>query len=213
MLKRFSVLLFALLLPLVACAQETETPVSYQEGTHYQRLDTPFTTRHPGKVVINEFFWYGCGHCFSFEPLVTAFTADLPEGIVFEGSPAMWNARMELHARAYYTAIALGKEAELHEAIFAAINVDRNPLATEDELADFFAKYGVEPEQFAKAFNSFGVSSQVRQADARARSAKIEGTPELVVNGKYRISSRMAGSQAGMLKVALYLAEKEKAAL
>ncbi len=66
-------------------------------------------------------------------------------------------------------------------------------------------------EDFSKAYNSFGVGSQVRQANSKARAAKITGTPEMMVNGKYRISTRKAGSQANMLKLADYLIEKERA--
>ena len=67
-------------------------------------------------------------------------------------------------------------------------------------------------EDFSKAIGSFGVSSQARQATARAKAAKITGTPEMMVNGKYRISTRKAGSQANMLKIASYLIDKERSA-
>jgi thiol:disulfide interchange protein DsbA len=97
---------------------------------------------------------------------------------------------MELHARAFYAAEALGVLDTMHPVIF----------------------HGVSEEDFNKAFNSFGVSSQVRQANSRARAAKITGTPSLMVNGKYHISTRQAGSQANMLKVADYLIEKERTA-
>ena len=52
----------------------------------------------------------------------------------------------------------------------------------------------------------------MNQANAVARSARITGTPELMVNGKYRVSTRKAGSQANMLKVVEFLIEKERAA-
>ena len=71
---------------------------------------------------------------------------------------------------------------------------------------------GVSGEQFSKAFDSFGVNSQVRQADSRARSARITGTPEIVVAGKYRVNTRGAGGQSQMLKIADYLIEKERSA-
>ena len=51
----------------------------------------------------------------------------------------------------------------------------------------------------------------MNQAEARARSAKISGTPSVMVNGKYLIEARKAGSQANMLKIAEYLVELELA--
>ena len=119
---------------------------------------------------------------------------------------------MELHAKAYYTADVLGVMDTMHLVIFQAMNVDRKRLSSEAEIGKLFAEHGVSEEDFSKAFNSFGVSSQARQASADARAAKITGTPEMMVNGKYRISTRKVGSQANMLKLADYLIEKERAA-
>ena len=119
---------------------------------------------------------------------------------------------MELHAKAYYTADVLGVMDTMHLVIFQAMNVDRKRLSSEAEIGKLFGEHGVSEEDFSKAFNSFGVSSQARQASANARAAKITGTPEMMVNGKYRISTRKVGSQANMLKLADYLIEKERAA-
>ena len=93
-----------------------------------------------------------------------------------------------------------------------AMIVDRKPLASEKEIAALFTGHGVSEADFTKACNSFGVSSQVRQAVATAKSAQITGTPALVVNGKYHVSGSKAGGQANMLKVVDFLIEKERAA-
>ena len=119
---------------------------------------------------------------------------------------------MELHARAFYTAEVLGVLDTMHPVLFQAMNVDGKRLSSEAEIQDLFVANGVDAEDFAKAFNSFGVTSQVNQATARAKAAKITGTPALMVNGKYHVSTRKAGSQADMLKVADFLIAKERAA-
>lgn len=212
MLKRqFLSLLVLLALPLAACAQGGGE--EYVEGTHYEVISTPIRTADPSKIEVTEFFWYGCGHCYNFEPMITQWKKSLAEDVDFVGSPAAWNKAMELHARAYYSAQVMGVLDTMHMAIFQAMNVDRQRLGSEDEIAALFAANGVDEEEFRKTFNSFGVTSQARQANARARSAKITGTPELMVNGKYRIDTRKAGSQANMLKIADYLIAKERAAL
>jgi protein dithiol oxidoreductase (disulfide-forming) len=206
---RFILLIAALLaLPLSVSAQETG---SYIEGTHYQVVTPVQRTRNPEQIEVVEFFWYGCGHCYNFEPVIAQWKKTIGEDVDFVPSPAMWNAPMEVHAQAFYTAQALGAIGVMHDALFAAINVDRKRMTDEDEIAQLFVANGVDAEAFSKAFTSFGVSSQVRQASARARGARITGTPELLVNGKYLISSRMAGGQAEMLKVADFLIEKERA--
>ena len=80
------------------------------------------------------------------------------------------------------------------------------------EIAALFTAHGVAEADFIKAFNSFGVSSQVRQAGATSKAAQITGTPALMVNGKYHVSGSKAGGQANMLKVVDFLIEKERAA-
>ncbi len=206
--KGIAVLLVLVMIPLAACAQEVSQ--TFEEGKHYEKLAKPVPTRNPGKIEVLEFFWYGCIHCYNFEPQLEAWKKTLPDDVVVEGSPAIWRKNpMEGHAKAFYVAQILGVYDTMHMALFSALNVDRNPLSSEAALADFFAKYGVNKEDFSKAYNSFGVNSQIRQAVARAKGAGITGTPELMINGKYRISGRMAG-EAGMLEVAEYLIAKER---
>lgn len=198
-----------LLLAPLALAQDNQ----WVEGEHYDVISPALRTSDTDKIEVVEFFWYGCGHCYTFEPLVTRWKQDLPDDVVFKGSPAVWNKPMELHAAMYYTADALGVKDELHGVLFQAMNVDGKRLGSEKEIRELFVANGVSAEDFDKAFDSFGVKSQVRQANSRARAAKITGTPEMMVNGKYRISTRKAGSQANMLKIADFLIEKERDAL
>jgi len=207
LLLSLSLLVFA---PLLACAQATGD--TYIEGENYDLITPPVRTADPDKVEVVEFFWYGCGHCYNFEPMIGAWKKTLPEDVEFRGSPAMWNKPMELHARAYYTAEVLGVLEEMNLVLFQAMNVDGKRLTSEAEIQELFVANGVEAEDFAKAFKSFGVSSQVNQASARARAAQITGTPAIMVNGKYHVSTRKAGSQADMLKIADYLIAKEQAA-
>ncbi|MEQ8801396.1 MAG: thiol:disulfide interchange protein DsbA/DsbL, partial [Haliea sp.] len=198
------------LAPLAIAAEDAQT---WEEGTHYDLITPVIRTADPTKVEVVEFFWYGCGHCYTFEPLVSRWKETLGDDVTFQGSPAVWNKPMELHAAMYYTADVLGVLDSMHTVMFQAMNVDGKRLASEAEIRKLFTDNGVSAEDFDKAFASFGVSSQVRQANSRARAAKITGTPEMMVNGKYRISIRKAGSQANMLKVADFLIAKERSAL
>ncbi len=207
MLKRILLTLSLLTLPFTAQAEET-----YVAGKDFDVISPAIRTANPDKIEAVEFFWYGCGHCYSFEPVLAKWKKTLSEDVTFRGIPAMWGGAMELHAKAYYAARALGVAEKMDQAIFQALNVDRKQLRTDGEIAELFAQNGVAEEDFYKAYNSFGVSSQVSQANATARAAKITGTPAMMVNGKYLIGPRKAGSTANMLKIADYLIEKERAA-
>jgi thiol:disulfide interchange protein DsbA len=145
--------------------------------------------------------------------MLEVWKKQLPADVDFKRSPAMWNDLMVVHAKAYFTAEALGVLDKIHKQIFKAINVDRNMLRDADALATLFTTYtDVDEETFRKTFDSFGVNSQVKQADARARSYGIAGTPELIVNGKYRVTGRSAGGRSEVLKVAEALIAQERAA-
>jgi thiol:disulfide interchange protein DsbA len=100
----------------------------------------------------------------------------------------------------------------VHMPIFEAIHVKREPVRTEADFAAIFAAQGIDSDKFTKAYNSFGMSSMVNQAKARVRGYRVQGTPEVIVNGKYRVSTRQAGGFEGMLSVTDFLIEKERRA-
>lgn len=211
MKRFFAVALLTLLAPLAALAQGS---TDYVEGQHYVRLDKPVRTMDPTKVEVVEVFWYGCHHCFTFEPMVKAWKQRLPESVDFQQSPAIWSGPMRLHAQAFYAAKALNALDKVHEPLFNALNVQGKKLLSKEEIRQVFVDQGVAAEEFDKAWGAFGVKTQVDQADARARSYRIGGTPEMVVNGKFRVSASMAGgSQAAMLEVVDYLIAQEQAQL
>ena len=207
------------LLPLSACQAETESAV-YEAGKHYEVLPQPVPTSSPDHIEVAEVFWYGCSHCFTFESLVSDWKKSLAEDTRFVGVPAVWHPDMALHAKAYFTAKALKVLDKVHLPIFEAMNIDKKKLKTEEEIAAIFVAQGVSAENFSKTFNSWGIAQQVKLYESKQRGYRTKGTPELVVNGKYRISTRrtddpnqaLAGGQAGMLKVATFLIEKERQA-
>ena len=187
----------------------------YQEGVHYELIEPTVHTGISDKVVISEFFSYGCGHCFNFEPLLESFETRLPEGVVVQRIPVIWNnnAGMKLLAKAYFAGQILDVLDPVHGAMFTAIHRQRKRIATPEAVRAVFVDSGVDAKNFERAFNSFGTDSMVRQAAARTEGARINGTPSLMVNGKYRIDTRQAGSQANMLKIAAFLADKELACM
>lgn len=188
------------------------TAAQYEAGKHYEVLPQPVATRDPAKIEVVEVFWYGCIHCFHFEPLLAAWKPKLGADVDLHGSPAMWNASMKVHAQAFYAAEALDVLDKVHIPLFKAMNDEKKRLASAEEIAPIFTAAGVSKADFEDAFESFGVTNQVSLADSRARSYRIQGTPEVIVNGKYRISASMAGGQAEMLKVADFLIAQERAA-
>lgn len=202
--KRISQVLVLALFSSLAMAAD------FVEGKHYVKLATPVAVSEPGKIEVAELFWYGCPHCFEFEPYIEPWIKTLPDDVRFERVPGTFSKLWKTHASAFYAAEALGIGEKLHADFFNRIHRQNQRLADNNSLAKFFAEYGVTETQAKKALKSFGVKSRVQQAGARLRGYQAMGVPGIVVNGKYRIDTGMAGSWTNMLKVAEFLIEKER---
>ena len=180
-------------------------------GTHYIELSAPVNTNDSSKVEVLEVFWYGCSHCFRFEPLIANWEAVMPADVDFGRFPAIWNGLMEVHAQVYYTAEAMDALDVVHEHVFTAINIEGNRLQNEGQIGALFAKYGINEDDFAKSFNSFSVRTKVNQAKQRMEAYEIRSTPNMIVNGKYLVATGQSVlTQADMLEVVDFLVEKER---
>ncbi|UTW44462.1 thiol:disulfide interchange protein DsbA/DsbL [bacterium SCSIO 12696] len=211
MRKLFSAVVSAFVLTLAMGCQASNE--EYKAGEHYFVLPQAVRTSDPQKIEVTEVFWYGCPHCYDFSGKVEPWAKNLPEDVVFVRNPSTLGRRTaEIHTRAYYTAKALNKADEMHKKLFAAYHQKKNRLKNERDISEVFAEAGVPRDQFSSVFNSFGVQSQSMQAQSRVSAYRVTGTPNLIVNGKYRISGQSAGSNEDMLKVAAFLIEKERQA-
>lgn len=202
-----SIFLIALL-PIAMCQAQDE---KYRAGVHYEVLPQAVRTANSSKIEINEVFSYTCGHCYTFEDVVEPWVEQLPADVDFQRTPAIWAPALEPYARAYYAALMLDALHQVHTPIFEAIHLRKQRLSSEQDFANIFIAAGVDAEKFSKAYNSFGMTSMVNQAKSRVRSYRTQGTPEIIVNGKYRVSTRSGGGFSGMLSVADFLIQKERA--
>ena len=214
MASRMSNSLYRALIAGLACLTFWSVPsvgAQYEEGVHYEVLDpqAPLSTSG-GRIEVSEYFSYGCGHCFQFDPVLTAWLETLPKDVVFDRTPAIWNDYYGNLAQTYYTLKAMDLLEALHLPVFEAIHIKRMNLSKQGIMGDFLEATGVEPDTFAKIFNSFGVRMSLQQAEARGRAYRASGVPTLIVNGKYRIEARAAGSTKDMLKVAEFLIQLER---
>lgn len=184
----------------------------FQAGKEYEVLSSPVPVAEPGKIEVVELFWYGCPHCYQFEPVINPWVEKLPQDVSFKRIPAMFGGIWNTHGQLFITLESMGVEKQVHDAVFAAYHQERKKLATPEEMADFLAGKGVDKDAFLKAYNSFGVKSRVEQAKKLGMAYQISGVPVLIVNGKYRFDLGSAGGPQQTLEVADFLIEKERAA-
>lgn len=183
------------------------------EGIEYKLVSPAQPTITKNKVEVVELFWYGCPHCFHFEPHLKEWLAKKPDNVVFYRVPAVFNPAWGLHARAYYTAKSLGlfdngKHA-FHDAFFNEIHVKKKSLKNKKALQSFFARFGVTAEDFNNTFDSFAVNTKVNRAAELSKRYQLQGVPSIIVNGKYRTDGPMANGRKGIIKVMDFLIKKE----
>ena len=164
------------------------------EGTDYKLIDTPDQVSGD-KVQVVEVFGYGCIHCADFQPYLAAWEKTLPSDVQFSYMPGPFGGLPDGFQRAYYAAQAMGVQQKSHDAIFKAVHVDKR-VATADDIPKLYADYGVDPKVFAATMQSFAVSAKIAQAQDQESRWGVEGTPTVVVDGKYRVQETAAGPAA-----------------
>ena len=187
-MKNLMLILAGLAFSGVAFAQDTTG--RFQEGVHYFAIDPPLNGQPVDGVRVTEVFSYLCNHCATFEPYMQSWKGRKPEGVEFTRIPvefgrAIWG----LYARAYVTADLLGVAEEAHVAMMDALWKERKQMRSMEEIAEFYAAYGVDPEKFVATSKSFAVDMRMKNEQKAVRDAGVSGTPAMLVNGKYRISA------------------------
>jgi thiol:disulfide interchange protein DsbA len=183
--------------------------MAFVAGNDYQLISPAAKTSLPDKVVVTEIFWYGCPHCFRFEPFVEKWSASLPEGVIFEQVPSSLNPRWTEHARAYYSFQMMGVLDQTHRAFFDAIHLKRQRLNSVDTIAEFVAERGLDEKIFREYYFSFPVETQLRKNIQKEKSYGHNGVPAVIVNGKYLVTGTLAGSNERMIQIMNFLVAKE----
>jgi thiol:disulfide interchange protein DsbA len=195
--------LLFLTLSLVSCTSEA----GFEVGKHYVEFGVSQQASVDGKIEVREFFWYGCPHCYRLEPYLEAWLEKRPADVAYVRTPGVARSWIS-HAKAYYAFEALGITEKVHRPFFDAIHKGGQKLADESSIKAFLANYGVDGESFRKAFNSFGVRTQVEKAKQLNFRYGVESVPSITIGGKYKTSASMAGSERQLMQVIDHLIEK-----
>ena len=200
-----AVLLALAWLPGAALAQSTP-----QAGRDYVEIPGGQAwAARPGRIEVAELFGYTCPHCAHFEPLLAQWKQRQGKDVDLALVPAVYGGAWDVWARAFFAASDLGLLPRSHEAVFAAIHRDgrlpRNPSA--QELGTFFSSYGVDGDRFRAAMADPKVDARMDRARKFAIASGAEGTPTLVVNGRYRVT---AASLEDALRITDWLVARER---
>jgi len=185
---RLATLLCGLLLTTACSAATPDTAaVPFTDGNQYVTLQAPYQRdSNSGKVEVVEVFSYACIHCAEFSTYADELRKSLPKGVEFKLVPAPFNDSWVPFARAYYAAKKLGVLDRTHDLLFEKKFKEQYPINTMTEIADFYASQGVNRDEFLKVANSPEVDAQIKKDLALIQAWGVDGTPTIVVDGKYR---------------------------
>jgi protein dithiol oxidoreductase (disulfide-forming) len=187
----------------------------WKAGTNYQPVvPAQSTSVAPGKVEVMEVFWLGCPHCFVLEPHMLEWLKKKPAYVEFVRVHVMWDSVKQAHAKLYYTLEALGRD-DLFEKAFATVQQSATPLVGSNDDQNFrmqqaFAvQNGVGADDFAKAYNSFSVNSNLSRALEITQRYHVDHVPFVIINGKYTTDVSAAGGETQLLALISDLAAAE----
>jgi protein dithiol oxidoreductase (disulfide-forming) len=196
----------------LACAALAASAQDLQPGRDYGVVTPPQKTDDPSKIVVIEFFSYGCPHCNAFNPSLTLWENKLAkdvrlerEAVIFGRPP--WQKLAQIH----YALQMIGKAGQLSPSLYGALHVDRVNWQTDADIIDWVAAHGVVRDEFAAAFNSFSMRTYVARGDQLATAYQVQAVPTIVVDGKYLLPIADNGDFASQLAVVDRLIEKARA--
>jgi thiol:disulfide interchange protein DsbA len=187
-----------------ACSAATDTG-PYELGKQYSQVRSVQKPVDPQRITVEEFFWYGCPHCFHLDPELNAWLAKKPADVDFTRVPnTLGRPEGEVHARAFYIAQTLGISDKIHKPLFDAIQVQMLPMNSLESIRALFVQVaGIKPAEFDQAAGSFLVEGRLQQAASLGKDYGITGVPTIVVGGEY-----MIGGQTDQMKVVDYVVDK-----
>jgi len=188
----------------------------FDEGIEYERISAAGPLASDEQVEVVEFFWFGCPHCYHFEPYLDNWLkTQKPEDVKFKRVPAVFkdksgkpSAKMVLHAKMYYALDLMGEADRMMPLVFHEMQENRNKMDSIDAITDFLSSKDVNMETFDKAFKSFALNTRLRQESKLMDKYGLNGVPAMVVSGQYRSGSVKNYQQ--LVDVTSYMVEQVK---
>ena len=177
------------------------------EGIDFHTLARPISVAASGKIEVIEFFWYGCPHCYAFEPIIETWIARLPRDVHFRRVPVGFDSLKETHQRVYYTWEALGLVEQMHGKTFTRFHVQHRRIDNEHDMLEFAQESGLDVAKVGQAWNSFSVQTRCREAQRLEDEYDIERMPEMAIAGRFTAVARSGAGPASALATTDWLVD------
>lgn len=177
----------------------------FKEYKDFFILDAPIEKYQatPEKEVV-EFFWFGCPHCYNFEPYLSKWVDKQPSNIVFDRIHPAFGSNWLPHSKTYYALKAMGAEEKYHDIVMTAIQENRGKYSNSASISELLAPE--DREEFLSQYTK--TQDSIDEANMMAKRAGINGVPSIIIDGKYVTSPGYVGSNEKVLELVDLLKRK-----
>lgn len=175
-------------LPLVlwlACVSFAQ-PAAAQSQADLDYREIPQQPVETGdKIEVIDFFFYGCQYCNDLLPRLERWRRGMPADVVMRHIPVVRHDSWVPLAKTYFTLEAMGEVERLHPAVFHSYHVEDLYMSQEKVIAEWASKQGLDREKFMAIYRSDETRQKVERARKQTMAYEIQGTPSLVVDGRF----------------------------
>jgi protein dithiol oxidoreductase (disulfide-forming) len=173
-----AVWLACIYIALPAIAQDAKREADYREIPQ-QPVETG------DRIEVIDFFFYGCQYCNELLPRLERWRKNKPADVVYRHVPVVRHDSWVPLAKTYFTLEAMGEVERLHTAVFHSYHVEDLYMSQEKVISEWAAKHGLDRDKFMAIYRSDETRQKVERARKLTADYDIQGTPSLVVDGKY----------------------------
>jgi thiol:disulfide interchange protein DsbA len=138
------------------------------------------------RIEVIDFFFYGCLYCNELLPRLSRWQQNSkPADVVLRRMPVVRHDSWVPLAKTYFTLEAMGAADRLHAAVYYSYHVEDLYMSQEKVIAEWAAKHGLDRDKFMAIYRSDETRQKVERARKLTADYDIQGTPSLVVDGKY----------------------------
>jgi thiol:disulfide interchange protein DsbA len=153
------------------------------------------------QVEVIDFFWYGCPFCHELQAPFERWRKRMPADVVLRRMPVVRHDNWGPHARIYFALEALGEVERLHLAVYRSYHVEELYMSKPDVMVQWAVKHGIDREKWLAAYNAPDMAQKIQRAKELTKSYDIQGTPSIVVDGRYLTSTSMTPNVAAIIPV------------
>lgn len=163
---------------LPAAAQQIKRDVDYREIAQ-QPVETG------ERIEVIDFFFYGCQYCNELQPRLDRWSKRKPDDVVLRRMPVVRHDSWVPLAKTYFALEAMGEVERLHSAVYHGYHVQDLYMSQEKVISEWAAKQGLDRDKFMAIYRSDETRQKVERARKLTLEYDIQGTPSLVVDGKF----------------------------